>query len=462
MTTDPTTTDSTATDPTCTDPAATDLTATPTAADLSGLRRAVRGRVWLPGDAGFDEVRLPWNRAVRQPVRAVVEAADADDVAALVRYAAGVGVAITTQPNGHGASGRTADTILLRTGRLGDIHLDVDARRARIGAGVRSGHLQRATAEHGLTGLLGSSPVVSVTGVALGGGLSWFGRAQGWVADGVCALDVVDADGEQRTVTAASDPDLFWALRGGGGEHAVVTALEVRLHPAPEVFGGRVLWSGEHARAVVEAFRVATRTAPVQLTLWLDLLHLPSGEPLVAIDLTYLGAERDARAHLTALDPLPAPLSDTRRSMTVAELGPITGEPTEPAAGVSHAELLTEFDDAAVDALLASPITPMMSVQVRQLGGAFAQPSDTPHGPLLEPFAVYMFGAPGPRATAGDIAARQQALARSLPTSGRKPVTFLNPGEQLADALPAASVERLRRIKTERDPRRLLRSSFGA
>ncbi|MFD0473598.1 FAD-binding oxidoreductase [Nonomuraea thailandensis] len=104
--------------------------------------------------------------------------------------------------------------------------------------------MQAAAAAHGLTGLPGSSPVVSVAGVALGGGLSWFGRAHGWVSDAVTAFDVVDAEGRQRHVTAGSDPDLFWALRGGGGDFAVVTALELTLHPAPSLFGGRVLWQG--------------------------------------------------------------------------------------------------------------------------------------------------------------------------------------------------------------------------
>src|SRR5699024_6531804 len=121
------------------------------------------------------------------------------------------------------ATGRTADCVLLRTGRLDEVSIDPAARRARVGAGVRSGDLQRAAAAHGLTALPGSSPVVSVAGVVLGGGLSWFSRAFGWAADSVRAFHVVDALGTARTVTSDSDPDLFWALRGGGGDFAVVT-----------------------------------------------------------------------------------------------------------------------------------------------------------------------------------------------------------------------------------------------
>ena len=429
----------------------------------AGLRHAVRGRVLLPGDPEFDDARRPWNLAVDQPATAVVEAADAADVAALVRYARATGMAISTQPSGHGATGRTEGTVLLRTGRLDDIRVDAPGRRAVVGAGVRSGALQAAVAPYGLTGLPGSSPVVTVAGVALGGGLSWFGRAHGWVADSVTAFDIVDADGSPRHVTEATDQDMFWALRGGGGDYAVVTALELALHEAPQLYGGRVLWDGEHAAAVLDVYRDLTRTAPDELTVWFDRLHFPGGPPLVALDATYLGDDSAARDLLAAVDRLlPPPLSDTRRPMSVAELGGITAEPTDPAPGRSRCELLTALDDDAIGALLAEPIAPLMSVQVRHLGGAFARPSDSPHGPLAEPYAVYMFGVPSDPAAATAITAKQRALAGALPISGRKPVTFLNPSESLADALHPDALDRLRRIKAERDPVGMFRSNFSS
>jgi FAD/FMN-containing dehydrogenase len=440
----------------------TSSTPVATSSPHTALRAAVRGRVWLPGDAEFDEVRLPWNRAVDQPAAAVVEAADADDVAALVRYAADHGATVAPQPNGHGATGRTKDAIVLRTGLLDSVTIDPGTRRAAVGAGVRSGALQAAAAEHGLTALPGSSPVVSVTGVALGGGLSWFGRAFGWVADSVTAFDVVDAQGRPGHVTADTDPELFWALRGGGGDYAVVTAVEVTLHDAPAVFGGRVLWAGEHTAVVVEAYRALTADAPDELTAWLSLAQFPGADPMVAVDLTYLGDEARARDLLSALDALPAPIADTRRTMSVAELGSITAEPTDPAAGLSRTELLTALDDDAVATLLAKPLAPLVGIQVRHLGGVLARPSDSPHGPLTEPYAVYLFGLPlGPDVTAA-VQARQAELAAALPTNGRKPVTFLGPDETLANAFDAPTLDRLRTIKSARDPHGVLRSNFPA
>ncbi|SEG16139.1 FAD/FMN-containing dehydrogenase [Nonomuraea solani] len=422
---------------------------------MNSLRSVVRGRVLLPGDPGFDAARRPWNLAVEQPAAAVVEAADADDVAALVRYARAAGLGIATQPNGHGATGRTDGTILLRTGRLDSLRVDPAARRARVGAGVASGRLQAAAAPHGLTGLPGSSPVVSVAGVALGGGLSWFGRAHGWVADSVTAFDIVDAEGRPRRLTAESGPDLFWALRGGGGDFAIVTALELALHPAPHLYGGRILWDAGHAPAVMDAYRQITATAPGALTVWLDLLHFPGSAPMVAVDATYLGGESEARDLLAPLDRLPRPLSDSRRVMSVAELGSIIAEPTDPGAGASRGELLTELDDTAVKTLLADPIAPLLSVQIRHLGGALAGPSDSPHGPLAEPYALYLFGFPG-----DDVTARQRGLAESLPVTGRKPYTFLNPGETAADAFTPAALARLRAVKRHHDPDGVFRANF--
>ena len=418
------------------------------------MQDLVRGSVWLPGAPGFDDVRKPWNLAITQPVDAVVEAADAADVAALVRHAAANGLTVTTQAFGHGATGRTDGTVLLRTRRLDDLEIDPVARRARVGAGVASGRLQAAAAAHGLTGMPGSSPVVSVTGVALGGGLSWFGRAHGWVSDNVLAFDVVDASGTERHVTATSDPDLFWALRGGGGDFAVVTGLELALHPAPDLYGGRVLWDFTHAPAVVDAYRRIVAGAPDELTVWLDLLHFPGAAPMVAVDATYLGAAATARDLLAPLDALPTPLSDSRRPMAVDELGSITAEPTDPSAGLSHAELLTAFDDAVI---LKEPIAPLLSVQIRHLGGAFTRPSDSPHGPLTEPFALYLFGLPTDPAA---VLAKQARYAESLPVSGRKPFTFLNPRESVADAFSPAAVARLRTIKQAVDPKGVFRGSF--
>ncbi|WP_134324938.1 FAD-binding oxidoreductase [Cumulibacter soli] len=426
---------------------------------LDRLRSVVRGQVWVPGDDDFAHVRRPWNLAIEQSPCAVVEAADSGDVASLVQFAAAHNIPVATQPSGHGATGRAKDAILLRTTRLDDINIDPVTMTARIGAGVRSGDLQRRAAEHGLTALPGSSPVVTVTGAALGGGLSWFGRAFGWIADSIQAAEVVMADGTARRVDTTED-ELLWALRGGGGELAIVTSLELRLRPASTVFGGRQLWSAVHALEVADAYRRMTTSAPDALTLWLEFLHFPGSDPMVAIDSTFLGDEHEARDLMQLTASLPAPMVDSRAVMSVAELGQITAEPTDPAPGQSRAELLTALDGDAIAALVNEPIAPLMTAQIRHLGAALAQPSDSPHGPLTEPYAIYMFGAPRTPEDVVSITGKQSDLAAALPISGRKPISFLNPSEGLSDALPAASLQRLRRLKAQHDPQAIIRSNF--
>ncbi|MFE3447382.1 FAD-binding oxidoreductase [Nonomuraea sp. NPDC059194] len=398
--------------------------------------------IHFPGDESFEQAAKPWNLAVHQPVRAVAEAYDADDVAEAVKLARKEGLALAAQPSGHGASGDVDDAILLRTRGLSSLEIDPAARIARVGAGVAWGQVQAAAAAHGLTGLPGSSPVVTVTGYTLGGGLSWFSRAYGWASSDVRSFDIVDAEGRRSTVTP--DDELFWALRGGGGDFALVTSIEFDLHPAPHLYGGRVLWPADRAPEVLEAFREITATAPDELTLWFELLQFPGAPPFVAVDSTYLG--QDASRLLAPLDRIGGALSDTRGLMPITALGDITGEPTDPSAGASKARLIDDLD-GILDRLM--PIDPLISVQIRHLGGALAKPSDSAAGRLDEPYLLYLFGRPG-------VEDRQ----REIIDGGRKPYTFLSPGESAADAFPAETLERLRGIKRRHDPDGVFRSNY--
>ncbi|OOC53971.1 MULTISPECIES: FAD-binding oxidoreductase [Nocardiopsis] len=427
--------------------------------ELSSL---LRGRVLAPGEEGFDRAGRPWNLAVEQSVAAVVEAADADDVAALVRHAHRAGLAVAAQPTGHGASGAAEGAVLLRTGALDEVGIDVRRQVARVGAGVSWGRVQEAAAEHGLTGLPGSSPVVGVAGYTLGGGLSWFGRRHGWAADGVTALEVVGAEGERARVTAGSDPDLFWALRGGGGDFAVVTALEFDLHPAPGLYGGRLVWPADRAERVLGAYTEVTSNAPEELTVWLNLQHVPGLEPTVSVDVTFLGGGEGAEKLLRPFEVAGTPLRGSLGVLPLTALGSITAEPTDPSPNLARAALLTDLGWEGVRALLAEPIAPLLGVQVRHLGGALAGASDTPFGPLDEPYYLYAMGVPLTPEVGEGVRARQDALVEALGShvSGRRPLTALAPGDSAADAFSPSVLERLRRIKRERDPRGVVRSNY--
>ncbi|MFI5537423.1 FAD-binding oxidoreductase [Nocardia sp. NPDC051900] len=427
------------------------------------LRATLPGRVLVAGDEGFETAARPWTTTVDQPVAAVVRAGDAGDVAAVVRYAGRVGVPVVTQPTGHGASGGVPEAILLRTGYLDGIEIDPRRRVARVGAGVPWGRVQAAAARHGLTGLAGSNPVVGVTGYTLGGGMSWFGRKHGWAADAVRGFEIVDAEGAARRVTAEDDPDLFWALRGGGGDFAVVTALEFDLFPAPELFGGRMLWPQTRIREVFDAFQEITAAAPDELSVWFQRLQIPDAPPMVGVDAVYLGDPDRGRTLLTALDAIKDLILDRRGVFGAADIGAVTAEPTDPSPSLSRAEQLTDLGDAVVKTLIEEPVAPLANVQIRHLGGALAEarPGGGARGPIAEPYLLYCLGLGLPHLRDA-VEARRTAIvdAVSGQISGHKPYTFLTPGETAEAAFDAATLNRLREIKRARDPHGVIRANY--
>ncbi|WP_417540936.1 hypothetical protein [Microbacterium maritypicum] len=281
----------------------------------------------------------------------------------------------------------------------------------------------REAAAAGFTALAGSSPIVNFVALALGGGRSWFGRKYGWVADSIRALEVVRPQGEHRRVTEESDAELFWALRGGGGHAAVVTLVELQLHEAAQFDGGRIMWSGEHMIAVVDAFDSLTSDAPDGLTIWLEILNFPGAPTFVALDVAYLGSNTELR-ELLRLDALPAPLRDGVRDMPLADIGTIADEPTDPSPGITQVELLRTLDPDVRETLASASPPPAMIVQVRPLGGAFAAPSNTPLGALTEPYLIGLFSSPRGADAAAAIQESHARLVAQLPVTGRKVPTF--------------------------------------
>ena len=205
---------------------------------------ALNGKIVFPDHADWGTARLAWNLAVDQRPAAVVHTESSEDVIAAVQLARALGLRVAAQGTGHNAAplGPLDDTILVKTEQMRRIEIDPKSRIARVEAGVRTLELVEAAARHGLAPLLGSSPDVGVVGYTLGGGLSWFGRKHGLASSGVHAIELVTADGSRVRTDRDHEPDLFWALRGGGGDFGVVTALELQLVQAAEVYAGILWW----------------------------------------------------------------------------------------------------------------------------------------------------------------------------------------------------------------------------
>jgi hypothetical protein len=455
-------------------PGATTVTSTNTALDeLSAL---LPGQVTRPGEPEWDRMRFGFNLAVEQQPAAVVTAVDEEDVVATVRWANRYGATVAAQPVGHGATRAIDGVVMLRTRGLREVVVDPERRVARVGAGAKWGEVLAATAPYGLTGLAGSSPDPTVAGFSLSGGLSWFGRAYGLAAHSIVAIDLVDPSGERRRVTAASNPELFWALRGGGGDFGIAVALEIALHAAPHVYGGRLMWPIEMARPVLSTFAKVTRQAPDALTLWTHMLQFPPlpmvpepmrGKSFVTIEATYLGSADEAERLLEPFRTIPAMWSDTMDTVQLSELGAICAEPEDPLPAMEFSGLLTDFDDGAVDALVRAvgrdSGSPLVVVQLRHLGGALARGTadEGPVGALSEPYQLFELGVPmAPEL----VPAIQAAFARTADElaaylSGRTSFTFLGSDDDPVRAFSDEALQRLQEVKRRVDPNGVIRSN---
>jgi hypothetical protein len=446
------------------------------AALADDLRHRVRARVIGPDEPDFRSASQGWNLAVPQYPAAVVEVASASDVAATVQFARAQGLAVSAQATGHSSSSTVDGTILIRTTGLRQFTVDSRRALARVAAGAPVGALLRALDGTGLIALAGSSPSPSFVGYLLGGGLSWFGRRYGYAAHHVLTLEVVTADGDHATVTADTDAELYWALRGGGGDFAIVTGIELTLPRQPEIAGGRSMWPLGRAPQVFAAYREITQTAPRELTAWLQLLNVPDlpevppplrGQRFVAVDATYLGPVSVGRNLLAPVLAIDGSIQDSFGPIAIGDLGSICAEPTEPSYGSSHAMGLNRFDEQVGDALLGvagpeSP-TPLAGIQIRHLGGALTEPDPGGGvaGTVTMPFlATAVAITPDPDAAAAAMVAFAE-LDRVLgpATSIGLPFNALGPGDSPSRTFSPADLDRLRRLKRERDPHNIIRSN---
>jgi FAD binding domain/Berberine and berberine like len=443
--------------------------------------RALEGKIFFPPDDGFDEARRAWNLAVDQRPAAVVFPESAQDVVAAVRFAAGNGLRITAQGTGHNAAplGSLGDTILLKTERMRSIHIDPQRRIARVQAGVVWLEAVHAAARYGLAALAGSSPDVGVAGYTLGGGMSFLGRRYGLAASHVTAIEVVTADGRLVRADRDSEPDLFWALRGGGGSFGLVTALEFRLFPINEVYAGILWYPIGRGAEVLHAWRELTQADPPdELTTIGRLLQLPPipdipaelrGRSFAIVEAYHLGDPRQADELLAPLRRL-RPENDTIASVPVPALSHMHMDPEQPVPGVGDGLMVAHLPGEAVDALVdvAGPGArfPLLSVELRHLGGEFGRPRPE-NGALASIEAQYVMYAVGmtpmPELEApvgAQVGAVKQALA---PWAARH--MYLNFAETQQQSTPTFWTEqayrRLRRIKAAVDPGDVIRANHS-
>jgi hypothetical protein len=444
---------------------------------LENLQERVQGRVVAVTDPDWGAASLAWNLLPQAPL-VVVEAQDADDVVATVRWARENGVGVAAQPRGHAATGTASGCVLLRTRPIDGVDVDPASRLARIGAGVTWGACLRALDGAGVLPPAGSNPDVSVVGYLLGGGLSWFSRLCGYAGHLLRAAEVVDAEGRLRWVSDESDPELMWALRGGGGDLVVVTQVELELLPAPTLFGGKLLFPIADASAVLDAFIGVTQDAPRALTTWATVAHFPDMEALppllrggsfLSVDVTYVGSAEDGGPLLEPLRAAGTVLMDTVAPVPVGRLGELTAERTDPTPFLDRSSFLTTMTGDTVDRLLEAAgdrsRTALTFVQVRHVGGGLADPpTRTPAvaDTVAAPYFVRAMGLPWVpdlvEPVRRSLAAVDDAVRPDL-SDEPLPLNFLPVGEPLSRAFTPATLERLQTLKRSLDPTGTIRSN---
>ncbi len=436
------------------------------------LKEACGGLVTLPGDPTFDAVRMPWNVAAQQQPAAVAVPTTVEEVQLVVRGARAAGLRVAPQGTGHGAAALSArnldDVVLLRTTALTGVTVDPVTQTARAEAGALSEHVVAAAAEHGMVCLHGSSPDVGIAGLALGGGIGWYGRKHGLACNLIRAVELVTSEGELLRVDAEHHIDLFWAVRGGGGNFGVVTAIEVGLLPIADAYAGTMIWDLIHYEKVLRHFNAWAPTAPEEISSSLRAMRFPPlpfipeeirGRSLVIFDGAVLADDDHAEEIVAGFRAL-EPEVDTWQRVPAPSLIRMHQDPEGPTPAVGDGLLLDQLDEATLQSLLDAvgpdAETCLLMAELRQLGGALRRsPGDAGAvGKLEADFVAYFVGiAPTPEMAALGRADTDRAMAAmaGAATGGR----YLNFAEVPVDAatgFDAGSWARLQQVKAAVDP----------
>ena len=442
------------------------------ARDLGGR---LDGRALAPGDRDYDALRKPAQALVEQHPALIVEAAGADDVAAALAFAREHGLALAVTATGHGIAAPCDGGLLLHLGKLDAITVDVPRRRATIGPGVTAGALLARTEPHGLTYPAGQVSKVGVTGYSLGGGMGWLVRKFGPASAGVVGADVVLADGSRVHASADEHPELLWALRGGGGNFGVVTALTTALHAVPEVYGGDLYYPFSRAAEVLRAYRdwaatLGDDTSTVARLLALPVAHFPGVlRGLRAVMVGVCHADPDAGPDVVR--PLEAALGkplyqNVKRRTLSGMAGLEIASHRERGPGYDQAEYVRALPDAVIDRVVAAAdrhLPPLMQVELQQLGGALGRDGarDGAFEPSRAPYLLHLITTPNPLDPVDTVAAATRALVAELgdALTGEAYFNYLrgDEGARIPHAFGGGKYERLRALKRRYDPDNVFR-----
>ena len=347
---------------------------------IEQLRGTLHGTLVMPRDPDYDEARRVWNGTVDKRPAMILYCADADDVVAAVRFARSIDARVAVRSGGHNVAGLSVCDagIVIDLSRMKRIDVDADRRVVRAEAGLNLGEFDRATMAHGLATTTGVISDTGLAGLTLGGGFGKLGRKYGLTCDNLVAVEMVTADGQKRLVNDSEHSDLFWAVRGGGGNFGIATAFHLRLHPLdPELLVCSLLYPFEQARAALRFYDRFARNAPDEVSADAAFVTQPSGERCFSISACYAGAPESGRQLLETLMESGSP-ADCRLERVPYLQIQSNGDGAFPRGRRYYwkAQFLKEIDDGAIDALLgAYECSPSLSslLVFQHVGGAIAR-----------------------------------------------------------------------------------------
>ncbi|RTL67272.1 MAG: FAD-binding oxidoreductase [Pseudonocardiaceae bacterium] len=431
---------------------------------------SIAGPVLTPADPGYAAEVSGFNVAIRASPVLAVGATSAEDVAAAVRFAARTGHRVAVQATGHGLNDTLDGAVLVSTRRMAGVVVDPATRTARVQAGAVWRQVIDAAAPHGLAPLNGSASGVGVVGFTTGGGLGPMSRRFGFAADHVRRFTIVTADGVARTVDERTDPDLFWAVRGGKANLGIVTEIEFGLLPVARFHGGGVFFAADAAPAVLHAWRTWAPTLPDDASTSVALLQMPPDpalpEPLrgryvVHLRFCHLGTPDEGERLLAPMRAVAPAVTDAVAEMPYAAIDAVHMDPTTPLPVRDRGITLDALPAEAVDALLAQAgpdaASPLTMVEIRLMGGAIAREPLSPNAVSGRDaaFSVYALGVlAGPAAAAIPAAADGIATALSPWAAREGLLNFLGPADaaHVARQWGSHTRDRLLRIARRHDP----------
>jgi len=353
-------------------------------ADLTTFAACLRGTLVRPSDAAFEEVRQVWNLAHQGTPLAIVRAADAGDVATAVQFAQSNDIEIAVRSGGHSLAGHsTGDGVLVIDMRdLRGLHIDPARRMAWAGAGLTAGEYTAAAAAHGLATPFGDTGSVGIAGLTLGGGIGWLARKHGLAIDALVEAEVVTANGEVVTASETEHPDLFWALRGGGGNFGIVTRFTYRLHPVEQILGGALFLPP--TRDVLRSLVPIAASAPEELTTIAFLMPVPAvpfveeehhGKPSLVLMFVFAGEPGAGQAAIAPFRAVATPFGEAAMPMPYPGIYEFTAEASASHPSTTRSLFMDALDDESVDTIVDSlAVAPVGSmVQIRVLGGAMSR-----------------------------------------------------------------------------------------